>query len=988
MKNKLKRIALASALCAAFLMSNSVTAQPGYQFGQNKVQYKKFDWAILRTEHFDVHYYTEAVETAMDAARLAERGYAYLSEALDHKIKGRIPLVLYASLNDFQQTNVVSDLLDDGTRGVTESLRKRVVLPLTGSYREFNHVLVHELVHAFQFDIMSARQSQVGLNRFDPPLWFVEGMAEYLSVGMDNITRMWVRDGLLHNDLVSVRELGGTYDIRVYRLGESVWYYVGEKHGKKKVGEIFKTAVSLGDIERSFKEHIGLDFKGLTKAWHAFAREDAMPADSSLQRVEGLAQRLSKQAGYFHRMNLVPALSPDGKHIAYVANKNLTDEIYLLSLKDNGKYDERLLIKGGQSRDFESLRFFDTTINWSRDGKRLAFVSKSGKDDAIYVMAPFEDRVTHRLVFAELNGITSPSFSPEGEQLVFTGIRGGRSDLYTVDLRDHKLVRLTEDRFADLQPQWSPDGKSIAFVTDRGYGTNEEQLLFGDLDVALYSFATKEIEMLMDFEGNALNPQWSQDGSEIAFVSDHQGIPNIYRLDLARRAVTPITALQSGVVGLTETTPAMSWSADGRTLVFTSFTKQRWHLYRMELPEATPFVTYNAAPAHIEHASNEVATIVVSDSAWLPATPEMNNFYTGYALTEEDSIEARKYSNKPSFSAASIGASFGGFFGTTGGAQFLFSDVLNHHNIVLSTNLRRNLSNTDVGLAYLNQSRRINWGFETFQLNNAYGAFVSQSAAGFVKQTYRGMNAFAYLPFSRYSRLEVSAGATFVDADFVVENLNFQTGRIEKSSQDVGGATFGQYGAALVYDNTVYGPLGPISGRRSRLEVQRATNDFQFTTAVLDYRRYRNVLHRSVLALRVLSAGSFGRDGQVFQIGGPYTFRGSDYGDLVGTRFLVTNLEYRYPLLPFLPASTDFLSGVAFADAAAAWGLDVPGLVKETFQPFSTQGGFHLQDLRGALGVGARLNLGYFVLKYDVAWPTDLKNFSKPLKQFSLGVDF
>lgn len=977
-----------NALLLCFAFALLAQAQPGYQFGQNKVQYKKFDWAIYRTEHFDVHYYTEAAETALDAARMAERGYAYLSEALEHKIKSRIPLVLYASLNDFQQTNVVSDLLDDGTRGVTEGLRNRVVLPLTGSYREFNHVLVHELVHAFQFDIMKTRSGSLANSRFDPPLWFVEGMAEYLSVGMDNITRMWVRDGLLHDDLVSVQELGGTYDIRVYRLGESVWYYIGEKHGKKKVGEIFKTAVSYGDIERSFKEHIGLDFKGLTKAWHAFAREDAMPADSSLQRVEGIAQRLSKQAGYFHRMNLVPAVSPNGKHVAYVANKNLTDEIYLLSLKDNGKYDERLLIKGGQSRDFESLRYFDTTINWSRDGQRLAFVSKSGKDDAIYVSAPFENDITLRLVFAELNGITSPSFSPDGQQLVFTGIRDGRSDLYTVNLSDNQLVRLTNDRFAELQPQWSPDGESIAFVTDRGHGTNEEQLLFGDLDLALYSFATKEIEVLMDFEGTALNPQWSQDNSELAFVSDHQGIPNIYRLNLASRAVTPMTALQTGVVGLTETTPSMSWSADGRTIVFTSFAKQRWHLYRMSLAETAPRVTYNAAPSHVENTPREVATIVVSDSAWLPATPEMNNFYTSYALTEEDSIEARKYSNKPSFSAASIGASFGGYFGTTGGAQFLFSDVLNHHNIFLSTNLRRNLSNTDVGLGYLNQSRRLNWGFETFQLNNAYGAFLSQTAAGFVRQTYRGVNAFAYLPFSRYSRIELSAGATFVDADFVIEQLNFQTGRIDKSSQDVGGARFGQYGAALVYDNTVYGPLGPISGRRSRLEVQRATNDFQFTTAVLDYRRYQNVLHRSVLAWRVLSAGSFGRDAQVFQIGGPYTFRGADYGDLVGTHFLITNLEYRYPLLPFLPASADFLSGVAFADAAAAWGIDVPGLVKETFQPFSTQGRFHLQDLKGALGVGARLNLGYFVLKYDVAWPTDLKNFSKPLKQFSLGVDF
>jgi outer membrane protein assembly factor BamA len=82
------------------------------------------------------------------------------------------------------------------------------------------------------------------------------------------------------------------------------------------------------------------------------------------------------------------------------------------------------------------------------------------------------------------------------------------------------------------------------------------------------------------------------------------------------------------------------------------------------------------------------------------------------------------------------------------------------------------------------------------------------------------------------------------------------------------------------------------------------------------------------------------------------------------------------------------LSGVTFADAAAAWGIDVPGLVKKEFQPFSTKDGFHLQDLRGAFGVGARLNLGFLSLRYDMAWPADLKNIGDSVKMFSIGTDF
>ncbi len=343
-------------------LSQSVT-----QFGQNKVHYKNFDWSVFRTEHFDVHYYSEEKQAAFDAARMAERGYDYLSEVFDHKIKERIPLLLYASVNDFQQTNIVQGMIGDGTRGVTESLKNRVALPITGSYREFNHVLIHELVHAFQFDIILRPDKQITKGRFNPPLWFVEGMAEYLSVGMSNATRMWVRDGLENDNLLTVDKLNNTFDIRVYRLGESLWYYIGEKYGKRKVGDILKTAVSLGKFEPALKTQLKTDPKKLTEKWHTAMRELVYQTDITLKEPGDIAQQITKKTGIFHRMNIVPAVSPDGKDIAYVSNKNLKDDILLISKSGDKDQKEDRLIKGGESNRFEVLRFFDTAINWSRD---------------------------------------------------------------------------------------------------------------------------------------------------------------------------------------------------------------------------------------------------------------------------------------------------------------------------------------------------------------------------------------------------------------------------------------------------------------------------------------------------------------------------------------------------------------------------------------------------------------------------------------------
>ena len=169
--------------------------------------------------------------------------------------------------------------------------------------------------------------------------------------------------------------------------------------------------------------------------------------------------------------------------------------------------------------------------------------------------------------------------------------------------------------------------------------------------------------------------------------------------------------------------------------------------------------------------------------------------------------------------------------------------------------------------------------------------------------------------------------------------------------------------AALVFDNTGYGFIGPVSGSRSRFSVQRAVKDFNFTTYLADYRKYFNVLNRSALAYRILGGKSTGQDAQFFRIGGPFTFRGADYGDLIGTDFLVSNLEYRFPLLPFLSANYDFISAVAFLAAAAAWGgADIPGLVKRTFPPFSPDGGFHLNDLHSAYGFGFRFHVCAIIL--------------------------
>ena len=988
---KLRTLA-AFVISAVFFSTTALLAQAGYYFGQNKVIYKDFKWAVFQTDHFEVHYYPEIETAARDAARMAERGYDYLSETIDWEIKERIPLILYGSHNDFQQTNAVGGILEQGTRGVTESLKKRVIMPLTGSYREFNHVLVHELVHVFQFDMMLG--DSLDNNRFSPPLWLVEGMAEYLSNGMDNTTRMWVRDGLEHDKLLTVDQLNSTFDIRVYRLGQALWEYIGTTYGKEKVGAIFRTAIVKGNLEAAFKTHLGVDNETLSDLWHKYAASKMLPADSTIDFTHSHdhLDQLSRKKSFFHRINIVPTLSPDGSKLAYLANHGFQDELMLLSRNDDGTYKNETILKSGSGRQFEALRFFETGMSWSPDGKQIALVSKSGKDDVLYLVDVQRKKVVKEFIFEEFGGLLSPSFSPDGSQIAFSGIKGGISDLFVLNLETGQKRRLTADKYAVFHPQWSPVDDRILFITDRGPDSDQDKLLFSDYDVAILDLQDNSITMATHFRGNVTSPQWGPDGSEIAFISEHQGIPNLYKQNLESGDLTTLTRFANGVSGITHTTPAFSWSRDGKEMAFSAFQNTSWQLFRLQSDATTAATSlenraFMPQTADTLHASQDSLNTDPALQAWLPSPADPNVLYAGYELAAEDSIQDSPYRSRFKLDAVAVGAGYSSFYGIGGGATMLFSDMLGDHSLYLSSGLQfQSLLHSDISATYFNQSNRTGWGIQAFNLSDQYLFGARGNQLGFIRNTYRGFNGLVSYPFSRYLRFELSGGLTWVDQDEVIETFGFSS--FDREANDLGNFNYSQGGAAVVYDNATYGFLGANSGYRARLSAQQTAGDFSQSNFTGDIRRYWGVGNRSVLAWRVIGAASFGENRQFYRVAGPYGYRGAEENDLFGPQFFISNLEYRFPLLPFLPPQSDFLSGAAFIDAAGAWGADVPGLISENFTAFDDSDGFRLQDLNAAVGVSARFNIGYFLFQYDVAWPTDLQQFGRTVNRFSIGTFF
>jgi len=285
--------ACAAALVAAVGVATRLQAQT--YFGQNQVQYDHFKWSVLETEHFLVHYYPQERVAAMDAARMAERAYARLSRLLNHQFREKKPLILYASRGDFGQNNVTGDL-GEGTGGVTEALRHRMLLPFTGDYKSFEHVLAHEMVHAFQYDIFARGRAGAGLqtlSQVDPPLWFMEGMAEYLAGGPNHIlTQAWVRDAAINGHLPSIEQMTMRPDEYFpYRYGEALWEYVGNRWGDEIIGEVLNSAPNVG-IERAFKRETGLTLADLSDEWREAMQTKHLPQIAALERARKFSQPL------------------------------------------------------------------------------------------------------------------------------------------------------------------------------------------------------------------------------------------------------------------------------------------------------------------------------------------------------------------------------------------------------------------------------------------------------------------------------------------------------------------------------------------------------------------------------------------------------------------------------------------------------------------------------------------------------------------------
>ena len=830
------------------------------------------------------------------------------------------PFILYENHPDFQSTTVLQGGASVGTGGVTEGLKNRVVMPIQMLNHQTRHVLGHELVHAFQYHTLIENDSTNLENIGNLPLWMVEGMAEYLSVGkVDAFTGMWMRDAYLNRDIPTLRDLTTNSRYFPYRYGQAFWTYIGSTYGDTVIVPLFKSTARYG-YEMAIRRTFGYDERTLSSLWRTAIENHYKPMLRDTSQIPvGKNVLNSKNAG---DMNVAPSVSPDGKYIAFLSEKELLSIDLFLADAQTGKTIRKLTSRANNSH-IDEFSFIESAGAWSPDSKKFAFSAFSAGRTKLFVIDVKTGKTLSEIGMGDVGEFSNLSWSPDGNSIAFSGLNGGYSDIYAYNLTSKKLDRLTNDKYSDYQPAYSPDGKYIVFSSDRTTYDNARKSVDITYNLALLDLANRSVTDIPVFVGaNNLNPQFSGNSQQIYFLSNRDGFRNMYRYTLASKQVEQLTNYFTGISGITEYSPALSLSAND-DVVYSYYRSQKYTIYNAKATEFKPI------PVNPTEINFDAAVLPPAKSAGVDIINANLENFERFELIDSSVINPAKY--RPQFkldylSSNGVGASVGRFgTGMSSGVQGVFSDILGRNQIYALASVNGEIYDAGGQVAFINQKRRVSLGtavshipyisgynvdfirtdIETGNKENNTYSYIS--GYDIIRTFEDQFQLFASYPFSRTVRFEAGTGAalysyridryaTFYDAIATVnpndpEDVTYSINptprdadryKVSKSeAKDYYGIDFNsfaiyQLNGAFVGDNSLMGITSPLGGFRYRLGADAMFGDYNLTSLTADFRKYIR-FKKFTLAGRAYSYSRMGRDQDRLYplfIGYPYLIRG------------------------------------------------------------------------------------------------------------------
>jgi hypothetical protein len=989
-----------SVLAAAAPPALAQTSFAPY-YGKNAIRYDHFRWQTYQTDHFEIYFYDEIEPHLERMAGYAESAYQHISSELKHDLASKVPLILFQTSSEFYQQNVIPGAAQEGVGAFAEPSRYRILMPMDEPPDLLYRLMVHELTHIFQFDIIPT-----SLIRNSTPLWVNEGMSDYMTGVWKPLDIMMVRDAAIADVVPRMSQLQGYGNLGnlrgIYNLGHAAFEFMEAKWGKEGVRQFVfalrKSIIGGGDdaYMEAFQitaEEWDNEFDRYLKERFKPFRDKERPADYGRNYAPN-----PDKTRYAQAYSIEP--SPSGDLLAVMTGNSGDREldIILMSTRD-GQVIRSLTPGFDQSRGFEYIiqpggRWISVPwMSWSPTGDRLAYFVRTEKDRSLVVEDVISRRIVQRVELTTVDAPESPDFSPDGRKVAFSAMQGGVTDIFVVDLETRNITNITKDSFADYAPTWTPDG--AAMITTTRVSGNEKlfrvevadgkrtQLTFGTHDEGGAQYLD---DNTLVFSSTAVDPNEAVDPE----VAKNGAIYNVWMLDLKSGGLARFTDAVAG----NHSPVVLKGGSDGPPRVaFVSYFKGEYGVHildrREPIGKATtedfgapgPIVDFQAPLTH-QMVSSNVKRKGRFEKLYLEGRPPIN-----------------------------VGVTSGGDF--LGGTAIAFTDVLGDQQF---TFFARSVSQyrTFQG-SYLNLERRFQYALQGYmqtqffygQYSNVfydplYTGIVDRDLAIATQQSIGG-TAFAIWPFNRYRRLELFGGITNYEERFEDPNLQDYSQDYQEEQfgrQLFNNGTMAPLGVAFVQETTMFREFGPLAGNTVRLSYEVAPpigNFLTRQTVDVDARKYFRLGGSGLLALRARGYKSWGDNPGYMYFGGNSEMRGYDYLQFVGQNAAYGNAELRIPLIHAMATPIGILGGIRgtlFANVGGGswndsgfkiWSNDtvverpITGYVPDPANPGTglpvfgepvLVDGFRLIDARASYGIGLQTFALGMPMHFDWSWRT------------------
>ncbi len=967
-------------------------------FGKNLVHYDKFEWHIYTTDHFEIYYYPDLERHLERVAGYAESAYQQVSADLKHDLPFKVPLILFKTHSEFEQENVAPGEASEGVGAFAEPTRDRMLLPIDAPPDMLYGLIVHELTHIFEFDIIPQ-----SLIRRSVPLWVNEGLSDYERGIWNPIDLMQVRDAAVADIVPKMTELegyGNTSNPRlIYNLGHAVFEFIEAKSGKEGIRQfLFSLRKSvIGGGEDAYEEALKMKKDEFDQAFERYLKDRFKPFRDK-ERPADYGRDLApnkEKTNFAQAFSIAP--SPSGDLIAaFTLNqKDREVDIVLLSAKD-GSVVRNLTSGFDKDRGFDHIVLLGERWNtmpwmaWGPKGDRIAYFVRTEKERSLVIQNVLTTKVEERIPMKSVDEPESPCFSPDGQTVVFAALRGAVGDIFSLDLRTKEVANLTNDNFADFGPVYSPDGKYVIYnarvsgnqkLFRLDLATRQKtQITFGTQDETAAQFLD---DHTLVFSSTATDPSTPVEPE----VSRNGNIYNIWTLDLTTGELRQYTDALGGNLSAVVLN-------DGKTnrIAFVTYYKDDYGVHTIERKE----------PIHTAASADFGAPGPIIDfQAPLQHTLVKEN------ERKKGTFEKMFLEGRPPIN---VGVTSNG--DVFGGSEISFGDVLGDKQFnVFAASISQYRT---LAFSFVSMSRRLQWALQGFDQTQFFyaqlgGFFYDPTLTPFISRdlatstrTVRGGSAIGIYPLNRYRRIELSAGVVQINEQYndpALETLANQYQQAYYGRQVFRNGTMLPISFAFVQETTVFREFGPLAGNTMRLAYDvspKIAGTLSRQSFDVDLRHYLRIGGSGVLATRLRGFKSVGDFPDFLYFGGNSEMRGYDYLQFVGQNDVFANAELRFPIIEAALTPIGVVGGVRgvfFANLGAGWfngqGFQFSTTKQETVTPVvgynvdpvsglgvpvygqpTVISGFRLQDARASYGIGLETFALGFPIHFDWAWRT------------------